>query len=66
MLAVKRGKEGVIQIGYLEFRTNLRFFRVIILVFRTKSQYLNYKTEFGPRLEQFQQFRTILRFLDPV
>ena len=59
-------KIKLIQIGYLKFRTNLRFFRVIILVFRTKSQCLNYKTEFGPILEQFQQFRTILRFLDPV
>ena len=59
-------KINLIQIGYLEFRTNLRFFRVIILVFRTISQYLNYKTEFGLGLEQFQQFRTILWFLDPV
>ena len=59
-------KINLIQIGYLEFRTNLRFFRVLILDFRTISQYLNYKTEFGPGLEQFQQFRTILRFLDPV
>ena len=55
-----------IQIGYLEFRTNLRSFRVIILVFRTISHYLNSKTELGPGLEQFQQIRTILRFLDPI
>ena len=59
-------KIKLIQIGYLEFRTNLRFFRVIILVFRTISHYLNCKTEFGPGLEQFQQIRTILRFLDPI
>ena len=59
-------KINLIQIGYLEFRTNSRLFRVILLVFRTISQYLNYKTEFGLGLEQFQQFRTILRFLDPV
>ena len=59
-------KINLIQIGYLEFRTNLRFFRVIILVFRTISHYLNCKTEFGPGLEQFQQIRTILRFLDPI
>ena len=59
-------KINLIQKGHLEFRTNLRFFRVLILDFRTISQYLNYKTEFGPGLEQFQQFRTILRFLDPV
>ena len=59
-------KINLIQIGYLEFRTNLRSFRVIILVFRTISHYLNSKTEFGPGLEQFQQIRTILRFLDPI
>ena len=59
-------KINLIQIGYLEFRTNLRFFRVLILDFRTISQYLNSKTEFGPGLEQFQQIRTILRFLDPI
>ena len=59
-------KINVIQIGYLEFRTNSRSFRVIILVFRTLSHYLNSKTEFGPGLEQFQQIRTILRFLDPI
>ena len=59
-------KINLIQTGYLEFRTNLRFFRIIILVFRTISQFLNYKTEFGPGLEQFQQIRTILRFLDPI
>ena len=46
-------KINLIQIGYLEFRTNLRFLRVLILVFRTISQYLNHKTEFGPGLEQF-------------
>ena len=55
-------KIKLIQIGYLEFRTNLRSFRV----FRTISHYLNCKTEFGPGLEQFQQIRTILRFLDPI
>ena len=59
-------KINLIQIGYLEFRTNLRSLRVIILVFRTISHYLNSKTEFGPGLEQFQQIRTILRFLDPI
>ena len=59
-------KINLIQIGYLEFRTNLRSFRVIILVFRTISHYLNSKTEFGPGLEQFQQIRTILMFLDPI
>ena len=59
-------KINLIQIGCLEFRTNLRFFRVIILVFRTIAHYLNCKTEFGPGLEQFQQIRTILMFLDPV
>ena len=59
-------KINLIQIGYLEFSTNLRSFRVIILVFRTISHYLNSQTEFGPGLEQFQLFRTILRFLDPV
>ena len=59
-------KINLIQIGYLKFRTNLRSFRVIILVFRTISHYLNSKTEFGPGLEQFQQIRTILRFLDPI
>ena len=59
-------KIKLIQIGYLEFRTNLRFFRVIILVFRTISHYLNCEAEFGPGLEQFQQIRTILRFLDPI
>ena len=59
-------KINLIQTGYLEFRTNLRFFRIIILVFRTISQFLNYKTEFCPGLEQFQQIRTILRFLDPI
>ena len=59
-------KINLIQTGYLEFRTNLRFFRIIILVFRTILQYLNSKTEFGPGLEQFQQIRTILRFLDPI
>ena len=59
-------KINLIQTGYLEFRINLRFFRIIILVFRTISQFLNYKTEFGPGLEQFQQIRTILRFLDPI
>ena len=59
-------KIKLIQTGYLEFRTNLRSFRVIILVFRTISHYLNSKTEFGPGLEQFQQIRTILRFLDPI
>ena len=59
-------KINLIQTGYLEFRTNLMFFRIIILVFRTISQYLNYKTEFGPGLEQFQQIRTILMFLDPI
>ena len=59
-------KINLIQRGYLEFRTNLRSFRVIILVFRTISHYLNFKTEFGPGLEQFQQIRTILRFLDPI
>ena len=59
-------KINLIQVWYLEFRTNLRFFRVIILVFRIITQYLNYKTEFGLGLEQFQQFRTILWFLDPV
>ena len=59
-------KINLIQTGYLEFRTKLRFFRIIILVFRTISQFLNYKTEFGPGLEQFQQIRTILRFLDPI
>ena len=42
---------NLIQIGYLEFRTNLRFCRVITLVFRTISHYLNCKTEFGPGLE---------------
>jgi hypothetical protein len=41
-------------------------FRVIILVFRTISQQLNSKTEFGPGLEQFKQIRTNLRFLDPI
>ena len=55
-------KIKLIQIGYLEFRTNLRYFRVIILVFRTISHYLNSNTEFGPGLEQFQQIRTILRY----
>ena len=59
-------KNNLIQIGYLEFRTNLRSFRVIVLVFRKISHYLNSKTEFGPGLEQFQQIRTILRFLDPI
>ena len=59
-------KINLIQIGYLKFRTNLRSFRVIILVFRTISHYLNSKTEFGPGLEQFQQIRTILMFLDPI
>ena len=59
-------KINLIQIGYLEFRTNLRFFRVINLVFRTISHYLDCKTEFGPGLEQFVQIRTNLRFLDPV
>ena len=34
-------KINLFQIGYLEFRTNLRFFSVIILVFRTISQQLN-------------------------
>ena len=70
---VVKGKNGItvkkinlIQTGYLEFRTNLRSFRVIILVFRTIYHYLNCKTEFGPGLEQFQQIRTILRFLDPI
>ena len=64
--AITVKKIKLIQIGYLKFRTNLRFFRVIILVFRTISHYLNCKTEFGPGLEQFQQIRTILRFLDPI
>ena len=59
-------KINLIQAGYLEFRTNLMFFKIIILVFRTISQYLNYKTEFGPGLEQFQLIGTILRFLDPI
>ena len=44
-------KINLIQIGYLEFRTNLRFFRVNILVFRTISHFLNSKTDFGPGLE---------------
>ena len=65
-LVITVKKINLIQTGYLEFRTNLRFFRIIILVFRTISQYLNYKTEFGPGLEQFQQIRTMLRFLDPI
>ena len=30
------------------------------------SHYLNFKTDFGPGLEQFQQIRTIFRFLDPI
>ena len=47
-------KINLIQTGYLEFRTNLRFFRIIILVYRTIAQYLYYKAEFGPGLEQFQ------------
>ena len=47
-------KINLIQIGYLEFRTNLRSFRVTILVFRKISHNLNSKTEFGPGLEQFQ------------
>ena len=47
-------KFNLIQVGYLEFRTTLRFFRVIILVFRTISHYLNCEAEFGPGLEQFQ------------
>ena len=59
-------KFNLIQIRYLEFKTNLKSFRVIILVFRTISHYLNSMTEFGPGLEQFQQNRTILRFLDPI
>ena len=59
-------KIKLIQIGYPDFRTNLRSFRVIFLVFRTISHYLTSKTEFGPGLEQFQQIRTILRFLDPI
>ena len=41
-------------------------FRVIILVFRTILQQLNSKTEFGPRLEQFKQIKTNLKFLDPI
>ena len=64
MFTVRKIK--LIQIGYLEFKTNLRSFRVIILVYRAISHYLSSKTEFGPRLEQFQQIRTILRFLDPI
>ena len=40
--------------------------RVIILFFRTISQQLNYKTEFGPELDQFKQIRTNLRFLSPI
>ena len=59
-------KINLIEIGYLEFRTNLESFRVITLVFRTISHYLNSKTEFGPGLEQFQQIKTILMFLDSI
>ncbi len=46
-------KINLIQIGDLEFRSNLRFFRVIFLVFRTILHYINSKTDFGPGLEQF-------------